>query len=86
MLGELFEGVAVAGGDSVGGDGEGFGDLCEGEAAPDFHDDDFAELLAEFLNGVAEEEGFLVFFEDGVEPDVLEVVEVDDLFFAFFAA
>ena len=84
--GELFEGVAVAGCGGVLGNGEGFGDLGKGEAAPGFHDDDFAEFLAEVLDGLPDEEGFFVFFEERVEPDVLKIVEVDGGFLAFFAA
>ena len=86
FVGELFEGVAVARGGGVGGNGEGFGDLEEGEATPGFHDDDFTQFGAEAFDRIAQQECLLIFFEHRVEPDVLKVVEIDDGFLAFFAA
>ena len=83
---ELFKSVAVAGGGGVGGNGERLGNLQEREAAPGFHDDHFAQFGAEVLDGIAQQQRLLVLLQQRIEPDVLEVVEIDDGLLTFFAA
>jgi hypothetical protein len=49
------QGVAVAGGGGVGGDGEGGGDLGESEVAPELEEDNLALVLGEAGEGGFEE-------------------------------
>ena len=67
-------------------DRERLADLLEREVAPDLHHDDVAEFRGKLLHGIAQDHGLFIVLENGVEPHVLEIIEVDHRLLAFPAA